>query len=111
MKHLKGYHPAAILILEEEINSLKRRWRKNADFAPNLENIERDTEQWLKICERKKSIKLERLYIEKSGNGTKCHGLKRRNRKQNERKINNDEFDPSTVINISNVPLSEGEIK
>ena len=77
LKHLKGYHRAAILILEEDINSLKRRLRKNADFAQNLENIERDTEQWLKICERKKSIKLERLYIKKSGNGIECHDLKR----------------------------------
>ena len=109
LKHLKEYHRAAIPILEEEINYLKRRLRNNADFAQNFQNIERETQQWSKICERKKRTKLARLYRERPGNGTKRRRRKRRNRKQNGWKTN-DEFDPNTVVNISNVPLSDNRV-
>ena len=54
LKHLKGYHWAAIPILEEEISNLKRWLRNNADFAQNLQKIEMETLQWPKICKRKK---------------------------------------------------------
>ena len=76
-------------------------------YLKTLRGIQKNGRRYV----REKSIKLERLFKQKSGNGNKhCH-QKRRNREQNEWKLNNDEFDPSTMINISNVPLSEDEIK
>ena len=106
LKHLKGYHRAAIPILEKEINYLKTRLRNDADFTNKLNNIERETHQWWKICERKKRSKLVRLYREKPRNGTK----RRRKRRIDEMEFNEDE-NQNTVVNISNVPLSQNELK
>ena len=54
LKFLKGYQQVAIPILEEEMNHLKRQLRNDSDFVQNLQNIERETQQWLKMWERKK---------------------------------------------------------
>ena len=41
LKHLKGYHRAAIPILEKETDHLKARLRSDMDFAKNLETSRR----------------------------------------------------------------------
>ena len=61
-----------------------------------LDNIERETQQWLRVCEWKKRNKLETLQRERSENGTKCHHRERRKRTRSRLEIN-EELDNTYV--------------
>ena len=101
LKHLKTYHRDAISILTKKIIDLEAKLRIDANFQYNLNQISINTEKVAVSCKKRKERKLMRLLQDRPKKT-----IHRRKKEQKKPKIINKE----TMINLSNAPLSEGEL-
>ena len=105
LKLLKNYHCTAILSLAEEIAILRTRLQERQDFSANINKIDRFTQKEFKRYEDKKKKKIRMLL----GQRTMIRKVCRRKKASKNAKTPTGTT-TSTVVNISNIPLSQNEI-
>ena len=88
----------------EEIVALRARFQNKQDFNTTIQKINGFTRKVIDKYENKKPKKIKHHFGEKSNPKKRCQRWKHHQQKQLTR-----EFDHSTVLNISNVPLSSSK--
>ena len=105
LKCLKNYHRDAISLLTGEITVLRAGVQSRQDFNWNIAKIENLTRQVIEKCEIKKVKKIKKLLGEREKK--KCRRKKKLTKQPNKPQV---KVDNKTVVNISNVPLSNDEL-
>ena len=106
LKHLREYHKEAISILTRKINRMEAWLRTDANFSTELDRILSNTRRRAKVDEESKRKKVSKLL----GNKTKKERHRRPRSESNRKRENtNSMATNNTVVNVSNVNLSEGE--
>ena len=100
LKLLKRYHQDVTTTLTKEINNPETRLREN------LEGIQENIRRLTTTYDQRKTKKLSKL-IKNKPRRTIRHCRKKRSQRNNTEREN---INMNTVINISNVPLSDSEI-
>ena len=101
LKHLMAFHRLAVKTLTDEITELEATLRTSASFTHHRDYIHRDTQKVTATYNKRKENKLSRLI----GNREK----KTKQRRRKTKKKSNHNYVKGTVVNISDVALSEDE--